>query len=270
MSAVSEQAIQYQSVAPGVTYDDVLRLPASTPDKIFRYGESPSQLAELWLAETDQRSSPVVAFIHGGCWLREYGREHCHALATALTCAGYSVWNIEYRRVGEAGGGWPGSLEDIQSALQLLTSLSMRGVDPNKLVIAGHSAGGHLALLATQGMVPSRTPDTTAPAVIGLAPIIDLAQYATGEGSCNKAAVRFMGGAPDKFPQRYRAATPSWPAAQIRGLVLMGQRDDIVPAQVRYLPPGRSTWPDAGHFDWIHPGTPAWREFLGGLGALTK
>ena len=267
---MAEPAIKYESVDPGVTFYDVLQLHAGTPDELFQYGDSPSQFAELWFPEPGERPAPVVAFIHGGCWLREYGIEHSHALATALKCAGYAVWNMEYRRVGEAGGGWPGSLEDIQAALELLMTLPLDGLNLHEPIIAGHSAGGHLALLATHGMAQSRVPDAAAPAVIGLAPIIDIAHYATGEGSCNKAAVQFMGGAPDELPQRYRAATPPWPAAQMRGLILMGQRDDIVPPQARYLPPGRSAWTNAGHFDWIHPGTPACREFLEQLGALSK
>lgn len=199
--------------------------------------------------------APVVAFIHGGCWLNEYSIEHSHALATALTQAGYAVWNIEYRRVGDPGGGWPGSLEDIQAALGLLNKLQPEGVNLDNIVLAGHSAGGHLALLSSsQATAPYR--------VIGLAPIIDIADYARGTGSCNKAAVQFMGGTADALPALYRAATPT---LQSRHTVLMGKQDHIVPANPDYLPASYQDWSDAGHFDWIHPGTPAWQEFLGQL-----
>jgi acetyl esterase/lipase len=252
MSLAANTAAQadpsYPEVPPAVTFDAVLELPVGTPVSRHPYGKAPSQFAELWLPANTAGNAPLVAFVHGGCWLSQYSIEHSHALATALTQAGYAVWNIEYRRVGEPGGGWPGSLEDIKAALALLHTLAPPGIDANSLVLVGHSAGGHLALLAAN----------TTPA-IGLAPIIDIAHYARGEGSCNAAAVQFMGALPTENPTAYRAATP---VLQSRDRALMGSQDHIVPAQDRYLPAGYSHWPDAGHFDWVHPGTPAWQEFL--------
>ena len=253
-AAVAQQSPVYPAVSANVSFDAVLELPVGTPESRHTYGEAPSQFAELWLPPATDGEAAVVAFVHGGCWLREYSIEHSHALATGLNQAGYAVWNIEYSRVGETGGGWPGSLEDIRTALAQLQSLDPPGVDLDRLVLAGHSAGGHLALLAA---------DTT-PAV-GLAPIIDIADYAQGSGSCNAAAVQFMGAEPVAAAAQYRVATPL-PGPNDR--VLMGTRDTIVPARDQYLPAGYAHWSDAGHFDWIHPGTPAWQEFLGQLRGL--
>lgn len=246
----------YPAVSPGVKFELVLELPAGVPTSIHRYGDAPSQFTELWLpthtTNNTKEDAPIVAFIHGGCWLSEYNIEHSHALATALSQDGFAVWNIEYRRVGEADGGWPGSLKDIQAALALLHSLDPEGVDVATLVVAGHSAGGHLALLSA-GAAPA----------IGLAPIIDIAGYAGGTNSCNAAAVQFMGAAPSAIPIAYRAATP---IPRDKDTILMGRQDHIVPAQNQYLPTDYQQWSDAGHFDWIHPGTPAWQEFLAQLG----
>jgi acetyl esterase/lipase len=253
-NAVAQPGPSYPAVPAGVSFDAVLELPVGTPTSRHPYGEAPSQFAELWLPANTSADIPVVAFIHGGCWLSQYSIEHSHALATALTHSGYAVWNIEYRRVGETGGGWPGSLEDIQAAIALLYTLNPPAVDLDSLVLVGHSAGGHLALLATDS-VPA----------IGLAPIIDIADYANGEGSCNAAAAQFMGALPTENPAAYRAATP---VLQNKDRVLMGTQDHIVPAQDQYLPAAYSHWPNAGHFDWIHPGTPAWQEFLGQLRSL--
>ncbi len=251
-ATLAQPAISYPPVAPLVSIEAVMQLPVGKPVALHRYGTAPSQYAELWLPAGTRHKLPVVAFIHGGCWLSEYSIEHSHALATALTQAGYAVWNIEYRRVGESGGGWPGSLQDITAALELLHTLQTERIDLTAMVIAGHSAGGHLALLSA----------TKNSRVIGLAPIVDIAEYARGTSSCNTAAVQFMGGTPNKVPALYQAATPATPGQQSNYRVLMGTQDHIVPAQTDYLPTGYLQWSDAGHFDWIHPGTPAWQEFL--------
>jgi acetyl esterase/lipase len=247
-SASAQHNPTYPAVPPAVSFDAVLALPTGTPTSIHSYGTAPSQFAELWLPQNTANEVPIVVFIHGGCWLSAYSIEHSHALATALTQSGYAVWNIEYRRVGNPGGGWPGSLEDIQAAIAALQSLAPPGIDLNTLVLAGHSAGGHLALLAA---------DTT-PA-IGLAPIVDIATYASGASSCNTAALAFMGATPQVIAGAYQAATPT---LKNKDIVLMGSQDHILPAQAQYLPAGYQHWSNAGHFDWIHPGTPAWQEFL--------
>jgi acetyl esterase/lipase len=246
----AESGRDYPAVSSAVTFDDVMALPVGKPAARFGYGPGPSQFAELWLP-AGEGSAPVVAFVHGGCWLSEYNIRHSHALATALSREGLAVWNIEYRRVGEAGGGFPGSLDDVKAALAMLRESPPAGTDPKRLALAGHSAGGHLALLAADN-IPT----------VALAPIIDLATYAAGTGSCNAAASRFIGAPPDARPKAYRAATPT---LQATDTVLMGTLDAIVPAEQAYLPPARDAWPEAGHFDWIHPGTPAWQEVRAAL-----
>ncbi len=245
------ESLHYPTVAADVSFAAVLALPAGSPAARFHYGDSPSQFVELWLPAGRSGDAPVVIFIHGGCWLSEYSIDHSHPLATALTQQGYAVWNIEYRRSGEPGGGFPGSLDDIRAAIALLSRSPPAGVDSTRTAVAGHSAGGHLALLASDDLP-----------VIGLAPIIDIAAYARGDDSCNEAAVQFMGAKPAEQSQAYRAATP---IVEPRDTVLMGSLDTIVPAQAQYLPTGRAHWSAVGHFDWIHPGTTAWTEWLDAL-----
>ena len=253
ISAAPLAAADYPPVAGNVSFDAVLALPASSPVETFRYGEAETQFAELWLPE-GQAPAPIVAFIHGGCWLNAYGIDHSRALATALTWAGYAVWNIEYRRVGDPGGGWPGSFEDVMAALTMLAGLDDVRIDLSRLVFAGHSAGGHLALLAGQdppaGLAPS--------GVIGLAAITDMATYAQGEGGCNQAGKQFLGeaGADDA------AANPSARPAPSGTVLLMGTEDRIVPYELPSLKPHTLVGVPAGHFDWIHPGTTAWDRFV--------
>ena len=94
-------AIDYVATAGAVSFDQVMALPAGTAVSRFEYGEAPSQFAELWLPQAAP-GSPLVIFIHGGCWLNAYGIDHSRPLSTALAGAGYAVWSLEYRRVGSA------------------------------------------------------------------------------------------------------------------------------------------------------------------------
>ncbi len=239
---------RFPATAANPDFDAVLALPAGQPDARFFYGQEASQFAELWRPLGRTKPAPVVVFIHGGCWLSDYTIEHSHPAATALRDEGFAVWNVEYRRSGEPGGGFPGSLDDVRQAIALLGDSPPAGIDTGRVVIAGHSAGGHLALLAATGSP-----------VIGLAPIVDIDDYARGTGSCNTAAVRFMGGTPEALPDAYRQATPTIGSDDT---ILMGSLDSIVPADPEYLPVGMARWPGAGHFDWIHPGTAAWKLWL--------
>ena len=110
------------------------------------YGDHPSQFGELRIPELPG-PKPVVITIHGGFWQSKYGLEENDPLDEDLTSRGYATWNIEYRRVGEDGGGWPGTLMDVIDAVNHLTQIEERfQLDLSRVVILGHSAGGHLAL----------------------------------------------------------------------------------------------------------------------------
>ncbi|HET8817455.1 MAG TPA: alpha/beta hydrolase [Pseudidiomarina sp.] len=253
-------AQEYSATEPQVTYSAVTELPTGTPLDSFSYGDSPHQFAELWLPReaTPENPVPVVAFVHGGCWLSAYDSKHTHALATALTQRGYAVWSIEYRRTGETGGGWPYSMLDVQAGLRALQAAAPAELDRSKVVLAGHSAGGHLALLAAQET------ELNLQAVIGLAAITDMAAYGAGDSGCEQAATSFMGGDPAQLPVEYMVASPSQHPAVDNTILLYSEADTIVPvAQANALPEARKmAIPAAGHFDFVHPGTPAFEQFV--------
>src|SRR5262245_45722987 len=126
----------------------VIACAAMEPDLTVRYGTDPDQLVDLRLpaGPTDR---PLVIFIHGGFWRVAYDRAHVAPLATDLAERGWPTATVEYRRVGQAGGGWPGTLDDIAAAVEALPALvAQAGVplDASAPILAGHSAGGHLAL----------------------------------------------------------------------------------------------------------------------------
>lgn len=245
----------YAAVDANVPFSSVASLPADTPAVRLAYGNDPLQFGELWLPAAAEPASLVV-FVHGGCWLNAYDVQHTYALSTALTQAGYAVWSLEYRRTGDPGGGWPGTFEDIQAGLAFVDNLAEYGVTTDQYVLAGHSAGGHLALLAGARVSAVR-------AVIGLAAITDIEAYAEGNNSCQTATPQFMGGTPTEKPADYLAANPAAHSRYANTILLHGSADAIVPIEQAQLAQAtRVIEAEAGHFDWVHPGTPAFGTLL--------
>lgn len=173
----------------------------------MRYGPHAAQFGELYRPARSPRPG-VVVVLHGGFWRARYGLELGRPLAADLAAAGYTCWNVEYRRVG-AGGGWPATLEDVAAAVDALQDLP---VERSAVVAIGHSAGGHLAAwLAGRASLPPSSPGG-APAVrlagvVAQAGVLDLATAArTGVGAT--AVVDLLGGGPADVPERYAVADP--------------------------------------------------------------
>lgn len=248
----------FAPVAENVTFDQVQTLPHREPDATVPYGDNPLQYGLLWVPNTNA-NTPLVILIHGGCWLNSFDVNHSRPLATALNQEGFAVWSLEYRRTGDPGGGWPGTLEDIQLALSQLERLSSHAIDLSRVAIAGHSAGGHLALMAGADLTPVK-------AVIGLAAIVDIETYSRGSNSCQTAGPDFIGVSLEDGPELYALANPVKQALNPASMLLHGNNDEIVPLD--HFPQDLlplSVVAGAGHFDWIHPGTPAFHLFLGML-----
>ena len=95
-----------------LTSADLASFESPEPDERVAYGDDPLQFGELRLPE-GTGPHPVVILIHGGCWLSEFDITHLRKLAAAVTRTGVATWALEYRRVGNPGGGWPGTFQDI-------------------------------------------------------------------------------------------------------------------------------------------------------------
>lgn len=255
----------YKPVDGDVSYSAVESLRFREPDERIAYGDDALQFGLLWRPPASSGASPVAApppvvvLIHGGCWLNAYNIDHTYALGTALADAGYAVWSLEYRRTGDAGGGWPGSFNDVKSGIAHLGTLGRFAIDTDRFVIAGHSAGGHLALLAGRD-----TPAATA--VLGLAAITDIKAYAAGNNSCESATPQFMGGTPQELPEAYLAANPGEHPTHRSTVLLHGASDTLVSVNQALMVGARTLFVEGGgHFDWVHPGTRSYRVLLSTL-----
>ena len=246
------------SSGANVTYEEILELSYRVSDYEINYGEESSQFGRLWLPKG--KNNGTVIFIHGGCWMNEYGINHSLAFSTALASAGYAVWSLEYRRTGDPGGGWPGTFKDVISGINKLSDLESFGLNMERLVLMGHSAGGHLAVLAGSR---SELLDVKPSLVVGLAAITDVITYARGQNSCQQATSAFMGGSPEERPEAFSQVQSDNFGVNSETLLLHGAVDQIVPFSQAILS-GASVLRHeiAGHFDWIHPGTDAFQLVL--------
>ena len=254
------QASEY--VPANVPFSAVMKLPFDAADEQISYGNDSLQHGLLWLAKNadSEIRKPLLVLIHGGCWLNVFGVDHAQPMSSALAQAGFDVWALEYRRTGDQGGGWPGSFEDIQAGIAHVSQLP-DGVNRKEVTLIGHSAGGHLALLAQQKQ--GANSQTEIVKTIGLAAITDMSRYAAGQNSCQTAGPKFMGGTVKEKPDAYHAADPKQHGPYQQTVLLQGQADVIVPeAQARLDGAVTIKLASAGHFDWIHPKSQAFDMLL--------
>lgn len=269
---------------------------SSTTPVRLAYGSEYLQFGELYLPEHEGPYA-VIPLIHGGYWRARYDLTLMHGLAEDLARRGYAAWNIEYRRVGDTGGAWPGTFHDVARSVDYLRLLAPRyQLDLQRVVPIGHSAGGHLAFwLAARrhiaadsslagSSIATRENEQTTPlplaGAISLAGVLDL-ETAWRLHLSHDAVVELLGAKFPNAPERYAAASPA--AMLPLGLpqiLVHGTRDSSVPIQISrdYAAKAKLlgdpiTYLELDgidHFDVIDPRSTAWEKTIEALQTLLQ
>jgi len=246
-----------------VQSEDILNTKPPGPDLRLKYGHDPNQFVDVRFP-AGKAAHPVVFFIHGGYWRAKYDLTYAGHFCHALKSTGIATWNIEYRRVGNPGGGWPGTFEDIRTAYRLLQNIHKERTptqfDLSRLGVAGHSAGGQLALCLA-GHEPAIKH------ALSLAGVLDLHRGWELHLS-NDAVSGFLGGSPSEVPDHYREASPAEQRISAKQILIHGTADADVPYEIsksyaeRKKPSGEDvellTMPEVGHFEIMDPKSSVW------------
>jgi acetyl esterase/lipase len=270
---------------------DLANAPVPPGARRIAYGSDPLHFGELRLPAGVERP-PVAIVVHGGCWVAELGAldpravaiDNMRPMAAALTDAGVATWNIEYRRVGHAGGGWPGTYQDVALAADTLRTIARQyPLDLTRVISIGHSAGGHLALwLAGRARIPSDSElyvkdPIRVTAAVNLDGPADLgAMLAAQEAICRRPVItELMGGSPAERPDRYRAASPiallplGVRIQSFAGRAFGEQNTAFDAAATKGGDSIESTTiPTAGHFVFIDPQSDVWPQIVAAVRRL--
>ena len=279
IAAAIALGLSTQLLAQRLRPRDVDALPARPADARISYSTAdPLQFGDLRLPP-GTGPFPVAIVIHGGCWVSKFATlQNTAALSDALRNAGVATWNIEYRRLDQPGGGWPGTFADVAAAADHLPTLARKHpLDLSKVAAVGHSAGAHLALwLAARSKLTPQSPLfakeplrlRAAVALGGPGDLRDFTAYASSV--CGTPVIeQLLGGTPEAVPERYAQASPAelLPLAT-RQVLIVGSDDRVMPPRARdaYVAAAQKAGdsaeliviPDAGHFEVIAPTSAAW------------
>jgi acetyl esterase/lipase len=263
-----------------ISWQQVLEIETTEPDYRIYYGPDSLQHADLWLPDGDG-PHPVVVMVHGGCWLSNLpGTELMNPAAEALKNAGFAVWNIEYRRLGHDGGGYPGTFTDVADGADHLRNIADHfKLDLTRIVATGHSAGGHLATwLGARPNIPEKSPlysnnPLKIHGVAALAPINDLNYYnRIGLNICGEnTVIRLVNASSRENPYSDTSPASLLPLG-IPQILVVGAFDGPVPpfVNLNYIRDAKEAGDDvevilhadAAHFEMTVPGTSQWDDVL--------
>ena len=234
---------------------------ARPPDVVLPYGDHPDQVVDVRLPRARTAPAPLVVVVHGGFWRPAFDRTNAGALSEGLADAGYVVATVEYRRTG-----WRDLFADVEAAVDAARSrvpFAAEGlVQPDRTVLVGHSAGGHLAL-----WYAARHPSVSG--VVALGAVTDL--LAAEREDLGGGAVRdLLRGPAEDRPE----LDPARQEVSVPVVLVHGALDEIVPpTQAVSFAEGRrdvvlDVVPDAGHFAVVDPTSPAWPRVLSAVGQM--
>ena len=264
--------------AAPMSLQDYLALNGRAPDKHIAYGAAPSQFVELF-RPAGKGPFPVVVLIHGGCWTVQFGGiTQMRNMASDLAAQGIAVWNVEYRRYDEPGGGYPGMYQDVAAAVDRLQQEAADSqLDLSRVVAVGHSAGGHLAQwAASRHKLPSWSPawvkePLAIPQVISLGGLADLRLQATLiKSNCERDTEQLAGKPSAQRPDVFLDTSPAeMLPAKIHTVLIHGEHDTVSPLSTgeAYAQRARAAGdtasvvllPGGSHYDEVAASSPSWK-----------
>ena len=237
------------------------------------YGPGRDRVGDLRWPRDAAGAAPVVVLLHGGFWRERLSRDRIERLGIDLARHGLASWNLEYRRHGPSGGGWPQTCADVAAGIDHLTELALRyPIDLGRVAYLGHSSGGHLALWAAKRRGVEEPARVRPRLVVSLAGITDVTECAfRGLGDSGNATAQFMGGPPESLPKAYDAASPirALPLG-VPQLLVQGRLDywpDLIDMNRTYAERAAELGDeiefrepaDVGHLDYLDPASAVWR-----------
>jgi acetyl esterase/lipase len=218
---------------------DLAALPSQAPDRRIIYGTDSSQYGELRIPH-GSGPHPLVVLIHGGCFKAAFASaQYFGAMADALKADGIATWNIEYRRLGEPGSGWPGTYLDVGRAVDHVRKIAGEyALDLGRVAIVGHSAGGHLAMWAaarrrlTSASELYLVNPLPVRGALDLAGPVDMTANIQGyEALCGDPVITSMlGGTPAAAPEHYaQASAITLLPLGIPQVLVLGSHEEFVP-----------------------------------------
>lgn len=268
---------------------DYMALKGPLPNASFAYGSAPSQFAELFIPG-GPGPFPVAVLVHGGCWTKEFGGiTQLRNLAGALAERGIASWNIEYRRVDEPGGGYPGTYQDMNAALEMLARQAGRyPLDLKRLVAVGHSAGGQLVQwMAGRSRIPATSPlylpdPLPVRNVVSLGGLADLRrEQGLIKSSCDREIGQLTGAPSENRPDVFADTNAGdlLPNGS-RTILVTGELDKVSPPRVAYDYAKRARaagdaaevviLPGASHYDEVAASSHAWPQVLQAIESALK
>jgi len=204
------------------------------PDVVYAGANNTPLKLDVWYPRDNPNPTPTLVYIHGGGWIFGSKEGAVYQLLPYLE-RGWRVVNVEYRMAGNSLA--PGAVEDTRCALRwVLRNAAQYKFDTSKIVLTGHSAGGHLSLITA--MLPKGTPidnrcygdeDLKVAAVVNWYGISDVNDLIAGPNLKNYA-VMWMG----SMPNAAEVAKSVSPLTYVRKdlppvITIHGDKDDVVP-----------------------------------------
>ena len=193
----------------------------------------------MFLKQSDGKPMPAIVYIHGGGWS---GGDRAVGLPVSIAFAqgGYFACTIDYRLSGQAT--FPAQLHDVKAAVRFIRANADKlAIDPDRIGVWGHSAGGHLsALLGTlgsdagelEGEIGEKSGSSAVQAVVAVSGPFDLVLAAPG-GNGGPMISGLLGGTVAEKKDLARQASPvnHVNAGDAPVLIVQGGADDLVPDQ---------------------------------------